>query len=170
MTILRSEVAEDDELASNPLEMIEHLARLRDWGCTRKDDDELEVEVTGSWCRYQVMVTWNPELWILHFTTALDLKVPARKRDQIRQLLALANEKLWLGHFDLWSEEDLPVFRHGMLVRESSLPSLEIVEDIIDISVGECERFYPAFQFVVWGGKKPAEAMLASLLETEGEA
>ena len=97
-------------------------------------------------------------------------KGAAQERDPIRQLLTLANEKLWLGHFDLWSDEDLPVFRYGMPARESALPSLEMIEDVIDISVGECERFFPAFQFVVWGGKKPADAMMAALLETEGEA
>lgn len=170
MTTVHPEAADDEELASNPLELVEHLAQAREWSCARAGDDELTVEVPGSWCRYQVMVTWNAELWILHFTCALDMKVPAKKRDQIRQLLTMANEKLWLGHFDLWSTEDLPVFRYGMLVRESATPSLEVIEDIIDIATGECERFYPAFQFVIWGGKKPAEAMLAALLETEGEA
>ena len=48
--------------------------------------------------------------------------------------------------------------------------SVEQLEDLVDISLNECERFYPAFQFVVWGGKKPAEAIEAAILETCGEA
>ena len=36
--------------------------------------------------------------------------------------------------------------------------------------VNECERFYPAFQFLLWGGKKPQEAVEAALLETVGTA
>ena len=46
----------------------------------------------------------------------------------------------------------------------------ELMEDLVDIAVTECERFYPAFQFVIWGGKSPLEALTAAMLETEGEA
>jgi hypothetical protein len=41
---------------------------------------------------------------------------------------------------------------------------------MVDIAITECERFYPAFQFVLWGGKTPAEALTASMLECVGEA
>jgi hypothetical protein len=34
----------------------------------------------------------------------------------------------------------------------------------------ECERFFPAFQFVVWGGKEPNEALAAAMIDVEGEA
>ena len=42
--------------------------------------------------------------------------------------------------------------------------------DLLETAIGECERFYPAFQFALWGGKKPHEAMEAAMLETVGEA
>ena len=44
------------------------------------------------------------------------------------------------------------------------------LEDVVDIAFTESERYYPAFQFVIWGGKEPQEAMAAAILETEGEA
>ena len=44
------------------------------------------------------------------------------------------------------------------------------MEDLVDIAITESERFYPAFQYVVWGGKSPQEAMASSILETVGEA
>jgi hypothetical protein len=37
-------------------------------------------------------------------------------------------------------------------------------------AVQTCERYYPAFQFVVWAGKTAAEAMNAALFDTAGEA
>ena len=43
-------------------------------------------------------------------------------------------------------------------------------EDVVDIAFSECERFFPAFQFVLWGGKSPEEALAAAMLETVGEA
>ena len=42
--------------------------------------------------------------------------------------------------------------------------------DLMQASLAECERYYPAFQFVLWGGKSPEEAIAASILDTQGEA
>jgi hypothetical protein len=47
---------------------------------------------------------------------------------------------------------------------------VEQLEDLVDIAITECERFYPAFQFVVWGGKSPKEGIGAAMLDTAGEA
>ena len=75
-----------------------------------------------------------------------------------------------VGHFDLWSEDGQPVFRHANLLRGSPGASVEQLEDLLDIALTECERFYPAFQFVIWAGKTPEEAIEAAILETAGEA
>ena len=91
-------------------------------------------------------------------------------RGQVAELIAMVNERLIIGHFDLWIDDGLVVYRHSLLLRGISQASVEQLEDLVDISLNECERFYPAFQFVVWGGKKPAEAVEAAILETRGEA
>ena len=44
------------------------------------------------------------------------------------------------------------------------------MEDLLETAITECEKFYPAFQYVIWGGKDPAEAIEASILEPVGEA
>jgi len=36
--------------------------------------------------------------------------------------------------------------------------------------LAECERFYPAFQYLVWGGKSPTEAFGAAIIDPIGEA
>jgi hypothetical protein len=41
---------------------------------------------------------------------------------------------------------------------------------MIGIAVAECERYYPAFQHVIWGGKSAADAVAAAIIETAGEA
>ena len=57
-----------------------------------------------------------------------------------------------------------------MLLRGGRGASVEQLEDLVDIALNECERFYPAFQFVLWGGKSPTEAIDAAVIETAGEA
>ena len=53
-------------------------------------------------------------------------------------------------------------FRMTMMMAEESA--------LVEVALKECERFYPAIQFVLWGGKGPSEAVAAAMFETEGEA
>ena len=46
----------------------------------------------------------------------------------------------------------------------------QLFEDLLDIAVEACERFFPAFQFVIWAGKTAREAIDAAMFETAGEA
>ena len=48
--------------------------------------------------------------------------------------------------------------------------SLAAAEMLVESAIDECERFYPVFQFVLWGGKSPKDALAAALTETHGEA
>ena len=106
----------------------------------------------------------------MHFSCGFDMKVPKGRRGAVYELLALANEKLWLGHFDLSTDDNSPAFRHAVLLRGVAAASAEQVEDLVDIALSECERFYPAFQFVVWGGKSPAQAIVSAMIDPVGEA
>lgn len=161
---------EAQDTAADPLDLVEHLAAANDWPLHRQSDEELVTEIEGQWCKYKVWFAWHSDLGVLQISCVLDMKVPLKKRDPIYQLLALANEKLWVGHFELWIEDALPAFRHSSLLRDGNLASIELVEDLVEIALSECERFYPAFQFVIWAGREPQEAILAAMLETEGEA
>ena len=57
---------------------------------------------------------WQEEICAMHFSCGFDMKVPKGRRAAVYELLALANEKLWLGHFDLSAEDNSPSFRHAV--------------------------------------------------------
>lgn len=162
--------SETRESSSNPVDLIEQIAISNDWSFHRQSDEELAAEISGQWCQYRLWFCWHPDMNVLHLSCALDMKVPTKKRDAIFTLLAMANEKLWLGHFDYWSEEGLLVFRHGLYLRDGVGLGPEMLEELVEIAVNEGERHYPAFQMVIWGGQTPVDALAAALLETEGEA
>ena len=109
---------------------------------------------------------------MLQFLAFPDIKVGPEKRSAIYEALSLINEQLWLGHFEMWSGSGLVLFRHSTILdtREDEGLSLEQAEAIAEAAVEECERFYPVFQFVLWGGKSPGEAISAALIDTHGEA
>ena len=154
---------------SNPLDLFERLAALNDWSFDRDSEDELSVSVTGGWSEYHVAITWLAEVEALHIACAFDLKVPERRRSEVLQLVSLVNEQLWLGHFDLWTQEGLVMFRHALLLNGAVVTPGQC-EAILKAALEACERYYQAFQFVVWAGKSAREGMEGAILETVGEA
>jgi hypothetical protein len=158
------------ERSPNPLDAMEQIVAANDWAFDRRNDSEMAAEAPGKWCDYGLYFSWSQEISAMHFTCAFDLKVPEKRRGALYELLALANERLWIGHFGMDSDDGMPVFRHSVLLRGAQGASSESLEDMIDIAITECERFFPAFQFVLWGGKSPADAMEAAMLECAGEA
>jgi len=163
-------VSEPTPFSGNPIDLVEEIVSANDWAHDRASEEELVVEISGRWCEYRLYFVWQEEICAMHFSCGFDMKVPKGRRAAVYELLALANEKLWLGHFDLSAEDNSPAFRHAILLRGVMAATVEQVEDLVDIALSECERFYPAFQLVVWGGKKAAEAIAAAMIDPVGEA
>ena len=154
----------------NPLDIAEQLISNREWLFDRPVEEELVAEVQGSWCNFRIWFTWQAELGAVIFSCAYDTKIPAKQRDKIYPLLARVNEKMWLGHFDVGAEDGMIMFRHALLLRGGLGATPEQMEDLIDIAMTECNRFYPAFQSVLWGGNTVEEALDIAMLDTVGEA
>ncbi|OKL45504.1 YbjN domain-containing protein [Pseudovibrio exalbescens] len=160
----------DFEQAPNPVDTIEDVAALNDWSFERLGDDEISISVKGSWCDYHISFSWMEELEALHLAAAFDLKVPEPRKTEIVRLLALVNEQMWMGHFDLWNREGIVIFRQSLLLAGGVQASSQQIEVMLSHALEACERYYQAFQFVVWAGKTAQEAVNTALFETVGEA
>src|SRR5947199_75094 len=134
-------IVEPTPFSGNPIDLVEEIVIANDWAHDRASEEELVVEISGRWCDYRMYFVWQEELCALHFSCGFDMKVTKGRRSAVYELLALANEKLWLGHFDLSAEENSPAFRHAVLLRGISAASAEQVEDLVDIALSECERY-----------------------------
>jgi hypothetical protein len=158
--------------ASAPIDMLEDYFSAHGWTCERAGDEEIVATVAGSWTQYELRAVWREEDRVLQFLGFPDIRVPADKKAVIYEVLGLINEQLWLGHFELWAKSGILLFRHAALLEGPGEPVLTIeqAETLVDAAIDECERFYPVFQFVLWGGKTPQEAIAAALIETHGEA
>lgn len=154
----------------HPIDTIETLVSAREWSFERFGEDEIAVEIAGRWCDYRLFFAWHEEAAAVHFSLAFDMRVPLDKRNAVGALIALINERMWIGHFDLWSDSGLPMFRYAFLLRGTNGPSCEQVSELVAIAIEESDRFYPAFQFVIWGGKSPADAIACAMVDPVGEA
>ena len=161
---------DSENSSDNPLELLVEIVGANDWPHERTGLNELAVEINGRWCNYRLFFLWQEEMGALHFSCVFETRVDIQSHADVHQLLALINEKLWLGHFDLSSDDGTPMFRHTLLLRGAGPASVEQLEDLVDVSVSESDRYYPAFQFVIWGGKTANEAMNAALIDVVGEA
>ena len=159
---------ERDEAA--PVDMIASLFEARGWPCEFVSDDEVSGEVQGSWASYQVRAIWRAEDHVLQILCLPDIRIADDKRSQVFELMALINEQVWIGHFDIWSNGSVLLYRHGLMLGDDGLLSLSQAQAAIEAAVDECDRFYPAFQFVLWGDKSPTEALASAMVDAAGEA
>jgi len=159
----------DTASLANPLDLAEEILSERDWVYDRPEQQELYADFEGAWCNYRIMLSWHEAFGALTFSCGMDTRIPAKTLSKLYPLLAKINQKLWLGHFDLSESQNCVEFRYSMLVKGSTV-SLEQVEDLLDIAVTECERFYPAFQSLIWGEKSAEEVLNMVLIDTVGEA
>ena len=153
-----------------PVEMLAQLFEAHGWPCEFAGEDEVGGEVQGSWTNYKLRGIWRREDNVLQLLCLPEIRVPKDRRKAAFELLALVNEQLWLGHFDVWSNGAILLYRHALMLGEDGLLSLPMAQAAVDAAVGECDRFYPAFQFVLWGDKNPREALEAALVDHAGEA
>ncbi len=154
---------------TNPVDMVEHIATIHDWAFERSAPDELTLSVEGSWCDYHLSLTWRDDLEALHLACAFDCKVSKVKLNQVYRLIAMINEQLWLGHFDLWKEDGMLLYRHGLLLAGANT-HVSQCEALLHGALEACERYYQTFQFLLWAGKSPEDALAATMLETQGQA
>ena len=154
----------------HPVDIIEHIASINDWNFERQDADEISISVRGSWADYHVSFNWMEDLESLHLASAFDLKVPDPRRNEVKQLIALVNEQLWIGHFDMWNHEGVVLFRNSHLLTGGADVTPQQCEALLRSATDACDTYYQAFQFVVWAGKNAAEAMSAAMFDTQGEA
>lgn len=154
---------------NDPISLIEEYTLDQDWFAERSNDHELWVEMPGQWGQHRLWVAFHEDTHFLQFNCYLNIKIPDRLVPAVAELITLMNERIWLGHFEIWSEEMVPVFRVVLPLRGNELEA-EQVEDVMTSIFQETERFFPAFNWVVWGGKSPTEAVTAAIVDTEGEA
>ncbi len=160
----------EQERQSHPVDVIEHIAALHDWTFERAGEDEITISVAGGWSDYHVSFSWMEEKEAIHLACAFDLKVPDTRIVEVMRLLTMVNEQMWIGHFDLWSAEGVIMFRQALLLSGGAEPNAHQVERLLLTAIEACDRYFQAFQFVVWAGKDAGEALDGALFETVGEA
>ncbi len=153
----------------NPVDLVEQVASINDWQFERTED-EISMTIGGAWSDYDISLSWMEDFEALHLACAFDLKITEPRMLEATKLIGRINEQLLIGHFDLWQEDGSVMFRHSLLLNGGAEPTAEQLECLLTSALEACERYFQAFQFVVWAGKTSSEALDAVLFETHGTA
>lgn len=164
------EILRKPSQTEHPMDAIEAAADHLQFERDRVGDGEVHIMLPGVWRDIGLWFTWREELRTLQMGAPIDLKAPSGRLEEAAHLIAMVNERLWVGHFDLWTEDHSIVFRHSALLSENGALDAGQAEALIRAASEAVDRFYPAFNFLVWGGKTPEDALKASLFETAGSA
>jgi len=159
-----------ENLPLNPIDIVEEVIYEKKWSFSRADEYELVADISSKWCQYRLYFTWSENIRAISFTITFDLKFPQNKIIKAYELIGLINEKLWLGHFDITSKNGIPAFRHTILSNADSDFLHKILENLVDIAIYECEKYYPSFQQVLFDEIEPSESLLFTNFEVLGSA
>ena len=154
----------------DPIDIIEEVMLANGWEYEIDDNKNIHVQIGGNWCDYQLSYGLNDKENIIYLSCALDIKVTDKNSGEIHKLLSSINQKLALGHFEVWIEDGWPIFRHSILLSNKNALCKYQIEEISLIALEECERFYPAFQFLLWDNKNAKTSLENLMLHTKGEA
>ena len=158
-------------LDTDALELVESCLTESGWDFQRDEEDDTIQCIAGSkWGDMGAMFANRREPPAMHFTITLDVKPTESRRMAIAELVMMANERLWLGHFDYWPDEGVILYRHTLPLLGRDEPTEGEVSAVMTAAAEAAEKFIPAFNFLIWAGKSPRESMEGALFETHGEA
>ncbi len=164
------ELAKNLSLEYNPIDVVENIFTAKSFELDRRNLNEVVVEVQGKWNNMLLFFAWEANMRCLHLSCLMDIETQIEDRSKIFELLALANEELWVGHFSYWTEQNIPVFKHSVLLNDDEDAFEGKMAQIIDIAIKECERMYPVFKVVLTKGMDPRQALYPMMMTTVGQA
>lgn len=162
---------DDVELATDPLETVEAVLGADDrFSFERAEDGDVHFNFKSAVGETVGYFSYRGELPALLFTLGFDVQAPVSRRAEAVRLAGLINENLWLGHFDVWSDDGTIIFRHAMPMIGREEISVGEIQAMLAAALDAAERFQPAFHFLILGGMSAEDASKAALFEVCGEA
>ncbi|NDV01993.1 YbjN domain-containing protein [Pseudoroseicyclus tamaricis] len=159
---------EADEI--DPIDVVEHLAERHEWEFDRIADDQIAMAVEGQWRTYSITLAWSAYDQTLRLICTFEMEPPEARMPALYELLNSVNDMCWAGSFAWWGEQNLMVWRYGLVMGGEQTASAEQIDTMIGAAVMSCERFYPAFQLVSWTDRTPKDSLQVAIAEAYGRA
>ena len=154
----------------HPIDIVETLAQHHAWEFERVADDQIAMAVEAQWRSYSITLAWSAQDETLRLICTFEMEPPDEALPKLYEALNAVNDRCWSGAFTYWREQRLMVYRYGLVLTGGQMASPEQISSLIEAAVSSAERYYPAFQLVVWGDQPVEQAMQVAIAEAYGHA
>ncbi|MDV7142238.1 YbjN domain-containing protein [Tropicimonas sp. TH_r6] len=154
----------------HPIDIVETLAENNAWDFDRIAEDQIAMAVEGQWRTYSVTLAWSAYDETLRLICTFEMEPPEDRLGRLYEALNRVNDSCWAGAFTYWREQQLMTYRYGLVLGGGQTPHPEQIDRLIGSAVMASERYYPAFQLVVWGDQDPEDALQVAIAEAFGRA
>jgi hypothetical protein len=154
----------------HPIDIVETLAERRSWEFDRVGENQIAMAVEGSWRTYSISLAWARHDETLRLVCSFELAPPEDRLADLTAAIQRINDDCWTGGFGLWRDDGMMVYRYALTLAGGATATAGQIDAMLRSAVEACERFYPAFQLVVWGGETPARAIAVAIGEAYGRA
>jgi hypothetical protein len=154
----------------HPIDLVEYIAEHHDWEFDRIADDQIAMAVEGQWRTYSITLAWSDYDETLRLVCSFEMEPPQDRLPALYKGLNAVNDQCWAGAFTFWEEQQLMVYRYGLVLAGGQVACPDQVDTMIRAAVLSAERYYPAFQLVIWGNREPEDALQVAIAEAYGRA
>ena len=154
----------------HPIDIVENLAAHHEWDFDRISDEQIAMAVEGQWRTYSLTLAWSAMDETLRLICSFEMQPPEEKLPALYELLNNVNDQCWAGAFTYWEDQQLMVYRYGLVLAGVMEASPEQIDTMIGAAVLSAERYYPALQLLVWADRTPKQALEVAIAEAYGRA
>lgn len=158
----------EDEI--HPIDIVEHLAEHHEWEFDRIEENQIAMAVQGQWRTYSITLAWSGFDETLRLICSFEMEPPEEKLKDLYETLNVTNDRCWTGAFTFWEDQKLMVYRYGLVLTGGQIATAEQIDAMISSAVLTAEKYYPAFQLVVYDNQSPNKAMQVAIAEAYGHA
>ncbi|MEJ6401492.1 YbjN domain-containing protein [Yoonia sp. 2307UL14-13] len=154
----------------HPIDLVEHIAETHAWEFDRIHDDQIAMAVEGQWRTYSITLAWSGFDETLRLICTFDMEPPAERLPAIFETLNTINDRCWAGAFTWWDEQQLMVYRYGLVLTGEQTAGPDQIDTMINTAVAACEQYYPAIQLVTWADRTAKDAVEVAIGGAFGRA
>lgn len=146
--------AKMDSEFDNPIDVIELVCTKLGLGFYRNGETELSVAIIRNKTVYPILIMWRQDTYeAVYFSSDMGISISSKQFKAAAVTVAKANERSWLGHFDITPTENhlnFSIFYTFTIPFASSFNFDEInLEPLLNVIADECERFQQYFEIAM---------------------
>lgn len=154
----------------DPINIVESIAIDKEWDFDRLADDHIAMAVDGMWQAYAITLFWSSSEETLRMICSFEFSPQADRVPVILDAINSINDYCWSGSFTLLQDQEMILFRYGLVLVGGSIVTRDQIEHLVASAVGSCDSYFPVIQSANHGRKPIWDLMSLATSDPCGNA